>query len=133
MPALDSCHVQVVHALENAGWTVSPVPHAIRIPGRRYPLLADLRASRDQEAIIVVEVKCFLDDPIAELYTAIGQYMVYRSLLRQTPSNFPLYLAVPDYAYRGIFNEIGMAIVHEAQIKLIVVNMDNEVIEQWLA
>jgi hypothetical protein len=132
MPALDACHSQVVHALEKAGWTVSPVPHAIRIPGRRYPLLADMRANRGQDEIIIVEVKCFLDDPIGELYTAIGQYMVYRNLLRQSPSKPPLYLAVPSYAYRGIFNEIGMAVVNEAQIKLLVVEMDQEVIEQWL-
>jgi hypothetical protein len=84
MPALDSCHPQVVRALEKAGWNVSPVPHAIRVPGRRYPLLADMRANRDEASIIVVEVKCFLDDPIAELYVAIGQYMIYRSLLRQS-------------------------------------------------
>jgi hypothetical protein len=59
MPALDSCHLQVVRSLEKAGWKVSPVPHAIRVPGRRNPLLADMRAVLDQSEIIVVEVKCF--------------------------------------------------------------------------
>ncbi len=132
MPPFDSCHPQVVHALEKAGWTVSPVPHAIRAPGRRYPLLADQKAQRDEDKIIVVEVKCFVDDEVTELYTAIGQYMIYRNLLRQSPSNLPVYMAIPTDAYYGIFRDMAMGVINEAQIKLIVVDLDNEVIEQWL-
>jgi XisH protein len=132
MPALDACHPHIAHALQKAGWTVSPVPHAIRAPGRRYPLLADIRASRGQEEIIIVEVKCFLDDPLVELYMAIGQYMVYRSLLQQSPRRPPLYLAIPNYAYHGIFKEIGLAVVNDAAMNLIVVDLDKEVVEQWI-
>ncbi len=132
MPALDACHPQIVHALEKAGWTVSPVPHAIRAPGRKYPLLADIRANRGQEEIIIVEVKCFLDDPLVELYTAVGQYGVYRSLLQQSPQKFPVYLAVPNYAYHGIFKEIGMQIIAEFEINMIVVDLEAEVVEQWI-
>ena len=111
---------------------MSPVPHAIRAPGRRYPLLADMRAQRDSDEIIVVEVKCFVDDEVTELYTAIGQYMIYRNLLKQSPSNLHVYLAIPSDAYYGIFRDIAMGVVSEAQIRLIVVDLENEVIERWL-
>lgn len=132
MPALDSCHSNVVKALEKDGWSVSPVPHAIRAPGRRYPLLADLRAERDSDTIIVVEIKCFMDDPLVELYGAIGQYLIYRNLLTQSSNPYPLYLAVPTYAYHGIVKEVGAGVIAETQMKVIVINIDNEVIEQWL-
>lgn len=132
MPQLDTCHQQVARALEKDGWAVSPVPHAIRVPGRRYPLLADFRARRGQVEIIIVEIKCFVDEELEELYGAIGQYLVYRDLLRQAPTKPALYLAVPTHAYYGIFREAGLGVVNEARIKLIVVDIDNEVIEQWI-
>jgi len=53
-------------------------------------------------------------------------------LLRQSSSQAPLYLAVPNVAYHGIFKDMGMAVVNEIAMKLIVVDMKREVIEQWL-
>jgi len=79
-----------------------------------------------------VEIKCFADDDVAELYVAIGQYLVYRDLLKQSPTKPPLYLAVPTHAYYGIFRDAGMGVVNEAQIKLLVVDIEHEVIEQWI-
>jgi len=29
MPALDACHLQIVHALEKAGWTVDANPYSL--------------------------------------------------------------------------------------------------------
>lgn len=131
MPALDQCHEQIVHALRKAGWIVDDQPYVMtHIAGRK--LFIDIKAQRGQEEIIVVEVKCFADNELGELYVAIGQYMVYRSLLRQLQVNRTLYLAIPNNAYQGIFREIGMPLVAEAQIKLIVVDLENEVVEQWL-
>jgi hypothetical protein len=132
MPALDSCYPQVVAALQREGWVVRPVPHAIRIPGRRYPLLADLRAEKPDQIIIIVEIKCFLDDPLQELYTCIGQYLVYRDMLTRSGRPYPLYLAIPNYAYNGIIDEVGAGVIRDTKIKLIVVNLDREEIEQWL-
>jgi hypothetical protein len=74
----------------------------------------------------------FLDDPLAEIYTGIGQYLIYRSLIGQSSTQLPLYLAIPNYAYHGIFKDMGMAVVNEVHMKLIVVDLNREVIEQWL-
>lgn len=134
MPALDSCHLQVVHALENAGWTVSPKPFVLRVD-RTSRLHIDIEAFHIQEeAIMVVEVKCF-QDPNAEtydLYTAIGQYLIYRSLLKQRNLTRPLYLAIPIEAYRDIFQRLAMPVIAENGIKMIVIDIVREVIVEWL-
>jgi hypothetical protein len=116
MPAIDRCHDQIVHALEKAGWTVSDLPYAIRVPGKRYPLLADLQAQRGEDEIIIVEVKCLQSSPLEELYTAIGQYLVYQSALRRLSINYPVYLAVPMQAFHGIFEEIGLDVANQDEV-----------------
>jgi len=131
MPALDKCHDQVVRALEKEGWTVASKPISLVAP-ERHPPLADIGAQREGDEIIVVKVKCFADDELYELYTAIGQYLVYRSLIRRANKTQKLYLAIPSSAYHGIFRQLGMSIVAETGIKMIVVNMNSEVIEKWL-
>ncbi len=132
MPALDIYHPQVVNALQKAGWAVSTGPYVIRVPGRKRPLYADLSAQLNTSKIIVAEIKCFQIDPRGELYTAIGQYLVYRALLNQLGISHELYLAVPSSAYHGIFRDMGMVVINETKIKLIVVDIEQEVIEQWL-
>jgi hypothetical protein len=130
MPAIDQCHEQMVRALRKAGWTVDEKPYVLRLTsGRR--LFVDIKAQHDQNEIIVVEVKCFVDNLVEELYTAIGQYLVYRNLLRRLNIHRQIYLAIPVTAYYGIVEELAVEIVQEAKIKLIVVDIENEVIEQW--
>lgn len=132
MPKLDSCHAQVVNALEKAGWLVSMKQYPIRVPTRVTPLFADIKARRGQDTIIVAEIKCFERGIAEEVYTAIGQYLVYRAMMRQLGISHPLYLAIPLIAYRGIFQQLGRDVVRETTIKLIVVDIEREVIESWL-
>lgn len=137
MPKLDQCHDQVVRALEKAGWRVGENPYILPIPLRR-PLQIDLYAQQTTNAkvqtIIIVEVKCFLDPKadLNELYVAIGQYLIYRSLLRQKGILDRLYLAAPSHAYKNIIQQVAMPVIREAGIMIIVVDIDQEVIEQWL-
>jgi XisH protein len=100
------------------------------IPKRRF--FIDIKARRNQSEIIIVEVKCFADSELHEFYTAVGQYRFYRSLMRQFGIDRPLYLAIPNSADNGIIKQIGMPLIIEAQIKLNVVDLEQEVIEQWL-
>jgi hypothetical protein len=133
MPVLDSCHPQIVHALEKAGWDVSPGPFVLHLD-KRHRLHIDIEAYNDQEAIIVVEVKCFTDiqSETTELYTAIGQYLVYQDLLNQKSIEIPLYLAVPSFAYEGIFRRMAMGITARNNVKMIVVDITNEAILEWI-
>lgn len=131
MPALDQCHEQIANTLRKAGWKVDDKPYVIRlISGRRF--FIDIQAQRDQNEIIVVEIKCFADNQINELYTGIGQYLVYRSLLERKGISRSLYLAIPSTAYIQIVQELAMDIIVGEKIKLIVVDLDQEVVEQWL-
>lgn len=138
MPKLDDCHLQIVHALEKDGWIVTDSPYVLPLPGTgRRPLQIDLYAQRyggDQlTTIIIVEVKCFSNTSAAwdDLYSAIGQYIVYRNLLRRRGVSDTLYLAVPSHAYEGIIGQVALPIMDEIQIKMVVVDIGREVIEQW--
>jgi hypothetical protein len=136
MPQLDSCHPQVVKALEKAGWRVVVSPFRLEAP--LTDLFADILAERtpetDHNEIIVVEVKCFSDKKAqtTEVYTAIGQYLVYRELLIANSLDYPIYLAIPTQAFYGIFEAIGMSVGITTQIKLIVIDLEREEIVQWM-
>ncbi|MBI5667233.1 MAG: hypothetical protein HZC41_04425 [Chloroflexi bacterium] len=138
MPALDQCHQQIVHALQKDGWQVQEAPYILPVTRTRR-LFIDIQAKREQQNgrqnIIVVEAKCFLnmETELNDLYTAIGQYLIYRSLLRQKGLMEELYLAVPFHAFSGVFQQLAMEVVNEIRVKMIVVDLDGEVIAEWLA
>jgi XisH protein len=137
MPKLDQCHDQIVHALQKAGWDVSQNPYVLPVAGKRR-FFIDIYAERGQmnglQSIVVVEAKCFEnpDTELNEVYTAIGQYVIYRSWLLQKGLGDRLYLAVPVHAYDGVLRQVAMATISEIRIKIIVVDVDREEIQQWL-
>ena len=50
--------------------------------------------------------------PIADLEQAVGQFGIYEEVLRATQPDRVLYLAIPEDAYFGVFNErIGKLIL----------------------
>ena len=136
MPALDSCHSQIVRALEKAGWRVAPKPVEISSPINL--LYADIEAFRttedDEQEIIILEAKCFTNpgSTMHDLYVAVGQYLVYQDLMQRTNIDNPLYLAIPIEVYYGIFEPIARAIADRNGMKLVLVNLEQEVIEKWL-
>ncbi len=136
MPKLDQCHEQIVHALEKAGWAVSPTPYILRVADRRLyiDMFAQMSQPEQPRRIIIIEVKCFSDprDELNELYTAIGQYLTYLGLLEQAGVTDDLYLAIPIDAYRGVFHQFATPVTNKIQIKMIVVDLEAEEIEQWL-
>ncbi len=137
MPTLDRCHENVVRALIKAGWIVAPKPFSLKIE-RGHTLFIDLAVSRvetsGEQVILLIEVKCFPADSAdtSELYTALGQYITYRSLLKQQHIEFDLYLAVPVEAYQDVFTRMALSAVAENQIKMVVVDIEHEVLIQWL-
>ncbi len=136
MPALDHCHENVVRALIKAGWTVESSPYRLLI-GRR-GVFIDLEMSRtavdDSQQILLVEVKCFPDrnSTTRDLYTALGQYLVYRAMLKQIGSSIPLYLSVPEDVFATIFDTSVITAIQDNQIKVVVIDLDSEVITQWI-
>jgi XisH protein len=134
--ALDSCHEQVVSALRKAGWELGSQPFYVLVED--FAVFPDIQAQRigdTGEEIIVVEVKCFADErsDLDELYRAIGQCLIYRSVLKLKPISAKLYLAIPDIVYYRLFNTPVVAMtIAELQIKILIVDIDQEEIVQWL-
>jgi len=134
MPAIDRCQQNVVQALIKEGWQVSLKPYPLSASSRR--VYIDLRATRDNsEQLLLIEVKCFADSEttLNDLYTALGQYLVYRSLLAQRGIEADLYLAIPTQIYHRVFKTLVGDLVEQLSIRMILVDLARERIDQWLS
>jgi len=106
LPAKDRYHDTVVHALRKAGWSHIDEQIGIILEDRR--LWIDIRARKETEQLaVLIEVKGFKNkrSPVEYLAHATGQYTLYQAVLHYLQIALPLYLAVPEAAYRGILSE----------------------------
>lgn len=136
MSRLDVCHNQVVNALQKDGWAVDQFPFVLVTETRR--AFVDIRAVRKNnghdEQILLAEVKCFTqrNSRSSDLYTAIGQYLVYRTMLIENNLIMPLYLAVPDDIYDELFDSTIQQLIRDNDLKIITVDLEREVIIRWI-
>lgn len=132
MPAIDQCHEQVVRAFEKDGWTISAAPY--RLQHKLRLVYVDLAMSRQsngsRENLLCIEVKCFQDveRQTHDLYVAIGQYLIYQSLLTTLGLDIVLYLAVPKAAFDTVFDEIATQVVNHSKINLVVIDIEQEIV-----
>lgn len=136
MPARDHLHAHVRKALEGDGWTITHDP--LRLRWRKKDVYVDLGAERfigaEKGLIrIAVEVKSFTGpSPIDALEKALGQFTLYHDILERVDPDRELYLAVSDAAYADIFEDaMGELLLDNRRIKLLVFNIETEVIERW--
>jgi hypothetical protein len=137
MSARDSCHFAVKSALIKAGWIITADPY--RIIYQDIDLYADLAAEKPISAEragrkIVVEIKSFTGrSSITDLHGAVGQYIIYRQFIQLTDPSYELYLAIDDEIYENFFSRESITILLNAQqIKLLVVDLSKEEIQQWI-
>lgn len=137
MRAKDIYHDTVKRALIKDGWTVTHDQFDIEYEGVR--LKADLGAGKvfaaeKNERKIVVEIKVFGGlSFFYELHNATGQYCNYRALLSETNPEREIWLAVPLAIYQSDFQKKAtQKIVEDLRIKLLVYNVEDEVIEKWI-
>lgn len=134
--AFDDCHDQVVNALEKAGWQITEESYYIRYQG--FEVFPDIKARQTNgktDEIIVVEVKCFADERHYrdDVYRSVGQYLIYRNILRLKRSNAKIYLALPSFAYDLLFiNLVVEETLKESNISLLVVDIEAEEIVRWI-
>lgn len=138
MPAKDLYHDAVKAALIKDSWLIVADPY--RIQYKDIDLYADLAAERSIAAEregqkIVVEIKSFVGrSPMTDFHNAIGQYAVYRSLIQVTEPDYLLYLAIDDITYENFFKRQGIAfIIQSSQILLLVVDIEQQEIVQWIS
>jgi hypothetical protein len=138
MPARDVYHEAVKSALVKDGWTITHDPLHLRLQGGRRSLFIDLGAelliaAEKDSRKIAVEIKSFAGpSDVRELEEAVGQYVVYARLLRRHQPERTLYLAVPEFAWRGIFTEeIGQVLMEDSTLRVLAFDPNREVIVQW--
>lgn len=136
MPNIDSCHHQVVRALEKDGWRLERAQYNI-IWGRRRIYVDGLfsrGANGTQEHLFLLEIKCFSDTQqiTHDIYTSIGQYRVYRHMIDITEPELPLYLSVPSNIYDEYFDDLLRDIFDADGIKMVIVDLDTERVVTWI-
>jgi hypothetical protein len=137
MPAKDRYHDTVKHALIKAGWQITHDPLTLRLPTRR--LYIDLGAEKliaaeRGEQRIAVEVKSFTRaSDIKDLEEALGQFVLYATLLPRYDPDRILYLAIPEAVRQTLFEEdVGQVLLESNLIRLISFDPEQEEIVQWM-
>ena len=135
--ARDIIHETVCKALIKDQWKITHDPYRIKygVANFEADLGAEKRfaAERDTEKI-VVEIKSFLNRSNAyDLHVAVGQYRVYNFYLQIVEPERRLYLAVDHRIFAAYLSEpeISAMLAHDG-INLIVVNLNDEEIIQWI-
>jgi hypothetical protein len=137
MPAKDVYHNQVRHALTKDGWTITHDP--LRLSWGRKDVYIDLGAERilaaeKQHIQIAVEIKSFIGpSDMYDLEHALGQFVLYQSILKRREPNRTLYLAVPHVILQTIFDQpIGDIIVEDGLVYVFGFNPMTEEVVRWL-
>jgi hypothetical protein len=136
MPRRDLYHDTVKNALIKAGWQITHDPLVLGdLELRVYPDLgAEKNTTEQGNQNLAIEIKVFgTIGQLSELEKAIGQYVLYRSILHHSQSTRRPYLAIPLAIYQSLFQKtIIQNLIQDENIHLIVFNPDTEVIEQWI-
>jgi hypothetical protein len=139
MPARNLYHDAVVAALQADGWTITDDPLTLTIGDRN--LFIDLGAERSELAAekgterIAVEVQTFPSlSPVTDLQDAIGQYVLYRSVLFRQQPDRPAFLAVPFRVYDGILSEpLGQMVLIDLNVRVLVFDPDRREELRWIS
>ncbi|MTJ10617.1 XisH family protein [Anabaena sp. UHCC 0204] len=138
MSAKDIFHGVVKIALQKDGWQITNDPLTISVGGVNLSIdlaAEKLIAAEREGQKIAVEVKSFLErsSAISEFHTALGQFINYRGALRRLQPERVLYLAVPLTTYKTFFQlDFPKDMILENQLKLLVYDVEQEVIFKWI-
>ncbi len=134
--AVDTCHEQMVRALEKDGWHVEASP--VKLSRGSRLAYVDVELSRSvngsRQHMILVEIKCFPDQESTtrDLYVSLGQYLVYRAMLLEIGLSYILYLAVPENIFAAIFDVTVLRAITDSRINVVVINVPAEVVIKWI-
>ncbi len=137
MSRRDLFHDAVRRALEKEGWTITHDP--LKLVYGETKTFVDLGASAPLGAsregrVIAVEIKSFVGlSGLNDLYGAVGQFVVSRSLLELQDPERVIFIALPDEAFQELLTvREGRHLIVSAKLKLIVFEEETEVITQWI-
>lgn len=135
--AKDKFHDAVKNGLIKDEWIITNDPLFLQFGGVDVYIdlgAEKLIAAQKDNQKIAVEIKSFLNlSVITDFYTALGQFMSYRLILREEEPDRILYLAIPLDVYNTFFQLLfARTAIQDYQLKLIVYDSNNEVIVKWL-
>ena len=138
MSAKDVFHEVVKTALQKDGWQITHDPLTMSVGGVNLSIdlaAQKLIAAEREGQKIAVEVKSFLErsSAISEFHTALGQFINYRGALRRRQPERVLYLAVPLTTYKTFFQlDFPKEMIAENQVRMLIYDVEQEVIFQWI-
>jgi len=137
VPSKDVYHDTVVAALKSDGWTITDDPLHISFGGK--DAYVDLGAECPIGAVkggqrIAVEIKSFVGpSDMRDLEVALGQFCLYREVLAEIDAERTLFLAVPLYAWKGLFSApLGQLVIQRYQLRFLVFDEQQRRIIQWI-
>jgi hypothetical protein len=137
MSARDTYHDQCKAALVKDGWRITHDP--LRLPWGGTNMYVDLGAeevvaAEKEGRKIAVEIKSFVGaSQVEDLQKALGQFVMYRNVMRRAYPGWDLYLAVPETTYLELMHQPdGRYIIDEEKLLLIVFDPTAEEIKQWI-
>lgn len=136
MPAKDIYHNTVKNALIKDGWTITADPYNLK--WGKDDLYVDIAAEKlivaqKDEKKIAVEVKSFIGrSKMLDFQQAVGQFIVYRNLIKLKEPNRILFLAVSIDVFNNMFEtDEGKMILQNEKIEVIAFNPEHEEIVLW--
>jgi len=136
MPAKDFHHDAVRNALTKDGRAITHDP--LRLVWGRRDMYVDLGAKRllgaeKGEQQIAVEIKSFSGtSEMAGLEKALGQFVLYRTVMKEVEPERALYLAVPQKVMESLFqDDLGQLMLHENLARVVSFDPVEEVLVQW--
>jgi hypothetical protein len=137
MPARDEYHDCVRNALVKDGWSITADPYRVMVG--EHSVYMDLAAEQVVSAEkdgrrIAVEIKGFPGrSPVYELEQALGQYLIYRSVLRRSDPERKLYLAVPEDVFLDVLQtRLGRMVTADYWLEFLLFDSSTEVIVRWI-
>jgi hypothetical protein len=136
MPAKDTYHDALRNSLVKDGWTITDDP--LHIVWAKKDFFLDLGAERMLAAEkegrrIAVEVKSFMGaSAVNDLEKALGQFLLYQSILRRSDPDRALFLALPMDAAEVFDEPLGQALLEDYEVQVIVFDPKKEEITRWI-
>jgi hypothetical protein len=137
MPVKDLIHMAVKNALLKDGWSITHDPFPIKYGELR--AVADLGAQRviaaeREEEKIAVEIKSFVGRSVMrDIEVALGQYLLYLSLLEKVEPERKLFLAISQRTFKVAFQ--GKAVqwlLQRNRVAIVVVDTVKEEVVTWI-
>jgi hypothetical protein len=135
--AKDRFHDVVKRALEKEGWQITDDPYELKVDGVEFEIdlaAEQLLAAEQGDQRIAVAIKSFISTShVSEFHTVLGQFLNYRDALVKVEPERQLFLAVRQPVYVEFFQrKFIMSAVERYQLHLIIYDVEQEVITQWL-